>query len=75
MTITNGAGTVTISAPGSGTCSGCAQTDLSNLATTTKVNATLQPAAGSGNTYDLGALGNTFRSLYLGSNASIGGSL
>jgi hypothetical protein len=68
VTITNGAGTITISAPGSGTCAGCANTALSNLASVA-LNTSLLP--GTAGAADLGSSTLPFGQLYLsGTSAS-----
>jgi fibronectin-binding autotransporter adhesin len=68
VTITNGAGTISISAPGAGTCSGCANTALSNLASVA-INTSLLPGSAAG--ADLGSGTLPFGQLFLaGTSAS-----
>lgn len=68
VNITNSAGTVTISAPGSGTCATCANTALSNLASVA-INTSLLP--GTAGAADLGSASLPFGQLFLsGTSAS-----
>lgn len=68
ISITNGAGSITISAPGAGTCSGCATTSLNNLASVA-INTSLLPSSAAG--ADLGSGTLPFGQLFLaGTSAS-----
>lgn len=68
VNITNAAGTVTISAPGSGTCTTCANTSLSNLASVA-INTSLLP--GTAGAANLGSATLPFGQLFLsGTSAS-----
>ncbi|MFI5240657.1 MAG: beta strand repeat-containing protein, partial [Candidatus Saccharimonadia bacterium] len=66
VNITNGNGSITISAPASGSCSTCANTSLSNL-TSVAINTALFSGASPS---DLGSTANPFRDLYLGGTAT-----
>jgi len=68
ISIVNGSGTITISAPGSGTCAGCANTSLSNLSSVA-INTSLLP--GTAGAADLGSGTLPFGQLFLaGTSAS-----
>jgi hypothetical protein len=66
VNITNAAGSITISSPGSGTCTLCANTNLSNL-TAVAINTSLLPGL---STIDLGNLTNPFQDIFLKSTGA-----
>jgi fibronectin-binding autotransporter adhesin len=66
VSIVNGNGSITISSPGAGSCSGCASTSLNNLAAVA-INTSLLSGS---STIDLGSAANPFRDLFLGGTAT-----
>ncbi|HEX7260017.1 MAG TPA: hypothetical protein VF272_03760, partial [Candidatus Saccharimonadia bacterium] len=69
VTIVNGNGTITISAPSTGSCSTCANVTLSNLSSPTAINQSLLTDGSAA--IDLGSATNAFRDLYLANQLSI----
>ncbi|HUC20287.1 MAG TPA: hypothetical protein VMR98_02205, partial [Candidatus Polarisedimenticolaceae bacterium] len=67
VTIVNGNGSITISAPSSGSCGTCANTSLSNLSAVA-INTVLLPGSG---VIDLGSTANPFRSGHFNTDVKI----
>jgi parallel beta-helix repeat protein len=66
VSIVNGSGSITISAPSAGSCASCAATSLNNLAAVAINTSLLSGSA----TIDLGSNANPFRDLFLGGTAT-----